>query len=141
MQRACLLQAQVFLLKQRGRLGISCIDNPEGDGAMVSELVDGSVAHQAGLNVGDCITTVNGNMVSGHQECIAVIDRVPDRVALVLSRTCQPSLHLSVVNCACHAILPTRKSERSREAEFLCAPQGPLGGCCSTRAMGASASL
>ena len=90
MQRACLLQAQVFLLKQRGRLGISCIDNPEGDGAMVSELVDGSVAHQAGLNVGDCITTVNGNMVSGHQECIAVIDRVPDRVALVLSRTCQP---------------------------------------------------
>ena len=81
---------QIILSKRRGRLGISCIDNPDGPGAIVSGLISGSVAYAAGISVGDSILAVNGEDLSGHQQCIAAIDAAPDRIAFVLSRTPAP---------------------------------------------------
>ena len=83
------LPPQIVLCKSNGKLGISCIDNPDGPGVVCSALIEGSVAYHAGLNVGDIITIINGKQVRGHQDAIAAIDRAPDRVAFVLSRACR----------------------------------------------------
>ena len=81
----CSVRSQVIISKRAGRLGVSCIDaNPAG--AIVSSLIDGSVAAAAGLHVGDIITTVNGNLIDGHRDCIQAIDSAADRVAFVLAR-------------------------------------------------------
>ena len=77
---------QVRCFKSQGKLGVSCIDNPTGDGAMVSQLCEGSRAGAAGLKVGDVVSLVNGIPVFGHRECIDAIDREHDLVAFTLSR-------------------------------------------------------
>lgn len=81
------MSTQIMLVKSHGRIGVSCEDSPSpAGGALVTALCENSIAHRAGLNVGDRIVTVNGRLIQGHAEAIEEIDAAPDRVALVLER-------------------------------------------------------
>ena len=51
---------------------------------MVTSLVEDSVASNAGLHVGDVVTTVNGVPVHGHQQCVEEIDAAPNEVSFGL---------------------------------------------------------
>lgn len=77
---------QVAVSKRAGRLGVSAVDAPNRQGAIISGLCENSVAAAAGLHVGDVVVTVNGYMVGGHRDCIEAIDGAADRVAFVLAR-------------------------------------------------------
>ena len=80
------MATQITVSKSRGKLGVTAIDSSDGMGAIVSGLVDGSVAKAAGLHVGDHVLNVNGCQLHGHRECIEAIDTAPDRVSFVLAR-------------------------------------------------------
>ena len=75
---------QITLSKRAGRLGVTCV-NAEPFGALVSSLIQNSVAAAAGLRVGDVITSVNGHLVRGHPDAVALIDQAADVVTLVLA--------------------------------------------------------
>ena len=81
------------LSKRQGTIGITCVNHPvKGrQGALVSGLVEDSVALQAGLHVGDIITAVNDRPVHGHQDCIELIDQEPDDLSFIVEST-QPRL-------------------------------------------------
>jgi S1-C subfamily serine protease len=66
-------------------LGVSGSDNEIGEaGAVVSEVYTGSAADAAGLRVGDLITAVDGESVSGIQELSAMIkERRPGESVVV----------------------------------------------------------
>jgi len=76
------------LSKRQGTIGITCVNHPvKGrQGALVSGLVEDSVALQAGLHVGDIITAVNDQPVHGHQDCIELIDQEPDDLSFIVER-------------------------------------------------------
>jgi len=77
---------QITLIKRSGEryLGLTCVD-AEPSGALVSSLVQKSVAAAGGLHVGDVITSVNGHLVRGHRNVTALIDQATDVVGIVLA--------------------------------------------------------
>ncbi len=93
---------------KRGLLGVSMytvtpdiaqsLGLPNAQGALVSQVVDGSPAEKAGIHTGDVITSVNGQSVKSNGELRNAIGlmRVGDKVEIGLLREGKP-LHLTAV--------------------------------------------
>jgi len=87
---------------KRGQLGVSMytvtpdiahsLGLPSAVGALVSQVVDGSPAEQAGIRTGDVITSVNGQPVKSNTELRNTIGllRVGDKVEIGLLRDGKP---------------------------------------------------
>jgi putative serine protease PepD len=74
---------------QTGYLGVSMGDAPSGqDGALVQEVASGSPAADAGLQVGDLVTAIDGKPIQNAGEMIAAIrDHQPgDQVTVTVNR-------------------------------------------------------
>lgn len=78
------IPTQLVLNKRLGKLGVTCV-SAQPHGAQVSSLIEGSAAAEAGLNVGDTITAVDGNLVDGHRDAIFLIDQADDVCRLILA--------------------------------------------------------
>jgi membrane-associated protease RseP (regulator of RpoE activity) len=75
-------------LFRRGFLGVSLTDLtpelrshfgvPEGEGAMVSKVEDGSPADKAGVKVGDILTSVDGQAIKNSWDVMAKVRRMED---------------------------------------------------------------
>jgi serine protease Do len=72
----------------RGYLGISGIDNPDGDGVLVEEVVPGGPADEAGLEVGDVILAVDATSMDSIESLRNSIRSLPagQRVTITLHR-------------------------------------------------------
>ena len=93
---------------KRGLLGVSMytvtpdiaqsLGLPNAQGALVSQVVDGSPAEKAGIHTGDVITSVNGQSVKSNGELRNAIGlmRVGDKVEIGLLREGKP-LHVTAV--------------------------------------------
>lgn len=93
---------------KRGLLGVSMytvtpdiaqsLGLPSAQGALVSQVVDGSPAEKAGIHTGDVITSVNGQPVKSNGELRNAIGlmRVGDKVEIGLLREGKP-IHLTAV--------------------------------------------
>src|SRR5215470_107947 len=87
---------------KRGQLGVSMytvtpdiahsLGLPNAQGALVSQVVDGSPAERAGIHTGDVITSVNGQSVKSNGELRNAIGlmRVGDKVEIGLLREGKP---------------------------------------------------
>jgi len=60
--------------KSLGRVGITCFNAASGVGVVIASLVEGSVAREAGLNVGDTVLTINERILRTHEEAVELID-------------------------------------------------------------------
>jgi Do/DeqQ family serine protease len=93
---------------KRGLLGVSMytvtpdiaqsLGLPSAQGALVSQVVDGSPAEKAGIHTGDVITSVNGQSVKSNGELRNAIGlmRVGDKVEIGLLREGKP-IHVTAV--------------------------------------------
>jgi S1-C subfamily serine protease len=93
---------------KRGELGVSMYTVTPGiahslglrsvNGALVSQVIEGSAAEAAGIRTGDVITTVNGQAVKSNSELRNAIGllRVGDKVEVGLTRDGKP-LHVTAV--------------------------------------------
>src|SRR5215475_15366158 len=93
---------------KRGLLGVSMytvtpdiaqsLGLPSAQGALVSQVVDGSPAERAGIHTGDVITSVNGQSVKSNGELRNAIGlmRVGDKVEIGLLREGKP-LHVTAI--------------------------------------------
>ena len=66
-----------------GVLGVSLDDGPDG-GALVTEVIEGSGAEDAGVEVGDVIMSIDGKLVSGRVDMVARIQLFGPGTALSL---------------------------------------------------------
>ena len=64
--RLALAERRLLCVERVGPMGVTCINNPCGPGALVSALAPGSAAAAAGLLVGDTIVGVGGERVDSH---------------------------------------------------------------------------
>jgi serine protease Do/serine protease DegQ len=102
MARSVMDQLIRFGSVKRGQLGVSMytvtpdiahsLGLPSAVGALVSQVVDGSPADQAGIRTGDVITSVNGQPVKSNSELRNTIGllRVGDKVEIGLLRDGKP---------------------------------------------------
>ncbi len=93
---------------KRGLLGVSMytvtpdiaqsLGLPSAQGALVSQVIDGSPAQKAGIHTGDVIISVNGQPVKSNGELRNAIGllRVGDKVEIGLLRESKP-LHLTAI--------------------------------------------
>src|ERR1700758_2292905 len=108
MARSVMEQLVKFGSVKRGQLGVSMytvtpdiahsLGLPSAVGALVSQVVEGSPADQAGIRTGDVITAVNGQPVKSNSELRNTIGllRVGDKVDIGLLREGKPQ-HLTAV--------------------------------------------
>ncbi|NEV61186.1 DegQ family serine endoprotease [Thiorhodococcus minor] len=98
MTRAIMEQLVEFGTVRRGLFGVSvqdltgelasALEVPDGDGALVTSVEDGSAAHEAGIKTGDVIRALNGKPVRGATDLRNQFGllRVGERVDLELIR-------------------------------------------------------
>src|ERR1700739_2145037 len=124
---------------QRGQLGVSMytvtpdiahsLGLPNAQGALVSQVVDGSPAEKAGIHTGDVITSVNGQPVKSNSELRNSIGlmRVGDKVEIGLLRDGKPLKVTAVIadTTATAQVGPAENIHKSFEGATLAdAPDG-----------------
>ena len=81
---------RVTIDKKRGDVGITLINNDEGEGVIISGLTETGNAIKAGLKIGDVILSVNSHLVNTHSEAIQLIDNSKKEIVFGLSSVSRP---------------------------------------------------
>jgi hypothetical protein len=81
---------EAFANPRPSRLGVKVVDGQQGVPALISEVVSGSAAAQAGLRAGDRIVSVNGGSVSNRIELLQTIRTSPVACSMVVIKSGEP---------------------------------------------------